>query len=128
MENEVCANLSPRDRDASPAQEPGPFSQERTVCRSPRARRYRSGRSAETCSKRERATSEVCGRELLDTSRAMVWRFDAAGLLVGQKKRTGETDFTVAYTTATGDAITDPAGGRTQMTVNAQGDPSATPG
>ena len=101
--------------------------------------------SSETDPTRTLRTLPGGGRELLDTSRAMVGRFDAAGRLVEQKKRTGETDFTVAYTTATGDAIdhianavggqwafgyasgklasiTDPAGGRTQMTVNAQGD------
>lgn len=85
------------------------------------------------------------GHELTDTTSGMVWRFEQNGRLVEQKRRTGETDFSVTYTSARGDAIdritnatggqwafsyangklasiTDPAGGQTAVTVNGQGD------
>jgi len=54
------------------------------------------------------------GFELTDTSGANVSRFDAAGRLVEQKKRTGETDFTVVYADAQSDRIdriVNPVGG-----------------
>lgn len=83
--------------------------------------------------------------ELTDTMRAVVQHFDASGRLVQQRKRTGETEFTVTYTDASSDridhvtdaagrswvftysggklaSITDPAGGVTQATVDDRGD------
>jgi YD repeat-containing protein len=38
------------------------------------------------------------GYELTDTTAATVWRFDADGRMVEQRKRTGELDFGVEYT------------------------------
>jgi RHS repeat-associated protein len=85
------------------------------------------------------------GSELVDTGRAVVERFDAAGRLTEQRRRTGEPAFSVAYvdaqsskiarvTDAAGGAwvfeyagdklksITDPAGGVTKTTVDGHGD------
>ncbi len=42
------------------------------------------------------------GSELTDTTAAAVWRFDAGGRLLEQRKRTGERDFTVEYVDAAG--------------------------
>jgi YD repeat-containing protein len=75
----------------------------------------------------------------------MVWRYDAQGRLVEQRKRTGETNFTVSYADARSDrvdhitdavggnwvfsyanekvsSITDPAGRVTAVVVDDQGD------
>ncbi|MDB5215539.1 MAG: Rhs family protein, partial [Myxococcaceae bacterium] len=88
------------------------------------------------------------GFELTDTTAAAVWRFDADGRMIEQRKRTGELDFSVEYTAprtgriarivdAVGGAhvfaysgtkiasITDPAGRVTQINVDAQGDLSS---
>jgi RHS repeat-associated protein len=85
------------------------------------------------------------GHEIVDTSLNAVWRYEASGRLVEQRKRTGETDFGVTYIDARSDAIdhvtnaagrqwkltytagklasiTDPAGGRTTATLSAAGD------
>ena len=101
--------------------------------------------SSEADPTRTISTNPDGSRDLLDTSQGMIWHFEASGRLVEQKKRTGETDFTVGYvdartdavdhvTNAVGgvwkltyasgkiDSITDPSGGRTQITVDGQGD------
>ena len=85
------------------------------------------------------------GYELTDTTAAAVWRFDALGRMVEQRKRTGETDYTVEYVDArlgrvariidaVGGArvftydgeklasIRDPGGRVTTLTVDARGD------
>ena len=85
------------------------------------------------------------GFELTDTTAAAVWAFDRIGRLTEQRKRTGETDFTVGYTDAKRarvarivdaiggvwalgyageklETITDPAGRITRLTVDGQGD------
>ncbi|MCA9591294.1 MAG: RHS repeat protein, partial [Myxococcales bacterium] len=94
-----------------------------------------------------RTLARVPGGEvvLTDTTAARTWRYDRAGRLVEQKKRTGEREFLVEYVDGSGDkilrivdaaggeivflydgdkirAIRDQRGRETTLTVNAQGD------
>jgi RHS repeat-associated protein len=59
------------------------------------------------------------GFELTDTTQAKIWKYDSAGRLTEQRKRTGEIDFTVSYVDAQSeriDRMTNAVGGQTVFT------------